>query len=105
MNHRWKVLLGSFVLLAVGGLAGTQLKTDFFPKDLSYLSYLDVWLPEDAPLSATNEATRQAEEEAGEVAAEYDKEHPDKQGKPREVLKSLTSFVGGGGPRFWFSVS
>ena len=105
INHRWKVLLGSFVLLAVGGLAGSQLKTDFFPKDLSYLSYLDVWLPEDAPLSATNEATRQAEEVAREVAAEYGKEHPDKHGKPREVLKSLTSFVGGGGPRFWFSVS
>jgi hypothetical protein len=24
---------------------------------------------------------------------------------PQELLESLTSFVGGGGPRFWFSVS
>jgi multidrug efflux pump subunit AcrB len=104
INHRWKVLLGSLVLLAAGGLAPSQLKSDFFPKDLSYLSYLDVWLPEDAPLSATNEATRQAEEVVREVTAEYGKEHSDN-GKPREVLKSLTSFVGGGGPRFWFSVS
>ena len=47
INHRWKALLGSFILLAVGGLAASQLRTDFFPKDLSYLSYLDVWLPED----------------------------------------------------------
>ena len=31
----------------------SQLKTQFFPKDLSYLSYVDVWLPEDAPLRAT----------------------------------------------------
>jgi multidrug efflux pump subunit AcrB len=64
-----------------------------------------VWLPEDAPLSATNEAARHAEEVVREVAEEYGKEHAEKDGKPREVLKSLTTFVGGGGPRFWFSVS
>ena len=40
-----------------------------------------------------------------EVTEEYGKEHAEKDGKPREVLKSLTTFVGGGGPRFWFSVS
>jgi len=85
-------------------LAGNRLKTDFFPKDLSYLSYLDVWLPEDAPLSVTNEAARHAEAVVREVAEEYGKEHPE-DGKPKEVLKSLTTFVGGGGPRFWFSVS
>src|SRR5258705_1599359 len=105
INHRWKVLLGSFVLLAGGGLAAIRLKTNFFPKDLSYLSYLDVWLPEDAPLSATNDAARRAEEVVREVAQEYGKVHPGKDGKPREVLESLTTFVGGGGPRFWFSVS
>src|SRR4029434_9479476 len=105
INHRWVVLLGSLVLLAGGGVIGSRLKTDFFPKDLSYLSYLDVWLPEDAPLSATNEAARHAEEVVREVTEEYGKEHAEKDGKPREVLKSLTTFVGGGGPRFWFSVS
>jgi len=105
INHRWKALFGSFILLAIGGLAASQLKTDFFPKDLSYLSYLDVWLPEDAPLSATNEAARHAEEVVREVAEEFGKEHAEKDGKPKEVLESLTAFVGGGGPRFWFSVS
>ena len=86
-------------------LAASRLKTDFFPKDLSYLSYLDVWLPEDAPLSTTNEAAGRAEEVVREAAQEYGKAHPGKDGKPREVLESLTTFVGGGGPRFWFSVS
>jgi multidrug efflux pump subunit AcrB len=105
INNRWKVLLGSLVLLAGGFVLGSQLKTDFFPKDLSYISYLDVWLPEDAPLSATNEAARKAEEVVREVTEEYGKEHPEKDGKPREILKSVTTFVGGGGPRFWFSVS
>ena len=83
----------------------SQLKTQFFPKDLSYLSYVDVWLPEDAPLSATNEAAAHAEEIIREVVKEYGEHHPDDDGKPREVLQSLTTFVGGGGPRFWFSVS
>ena len=105
INHRWKVLFGSLILLAGGALAASRLKSDFFPKDLSYLSYLDVWLPEDTPLSATNEAARRAEEVVREAAQEYGKVHPGKDGKPREVLESFTTFVGGGGPRFWFSVS
>src|SRR6185436_12987998 len=78
--------------------------TQFFPKDLSYLSYVDVWLPEDAPFSATNEAAQRSEEVIREVLKEYG-EHHQEDGKPRDVLKSLTTFVGGGGPRFWFSVS
>jgi multidrug efflux pump subunit AcrB len=104
INNRWKVLFGSLILLAGGFYVGSRLKTDFFPKDLSYLSYLDVWLPEDSPLSATNDAARHAERVVREVSEEYGKEHPEK-GKPKDVLESLTSFVGGGGPRFWFSVS
>ena len=39
------------------------------------------------------------------MADEYAKAHPRSDGKPRAVLKSLTTFVGGGGPRFWFSVA
>ena len=82
-----------------------QLKTQFFPKDLSYLSYVDVWLPADAPLSATSEAAAHSEEIIREVVEEYGHHHPDDDGNPREVLQSLTTFVGGGGPRFWFSLS
>ena len=104
INHRWKVMAGAMVFLIIGGGLFTQLKTQFFPKDLSYLSYVDVWLPEDAPLSATNQAATKAEEIIREVTAEYSKEHSE-DGKPRDVLQSLTTFVGGGGPRFWFSVS
>jgi multidrug efflux pump subunit AcrB len=104
INHRWRVMAGALGILVLGGVILSQLRTQFFPKDLSYLSYVDVWLPEDAPLSATNEAARHAEAVIREVAAEYSKEHSE-DGKPREVLESLTTFIGGGGPRFWFSVS
>ena len=105
INHRWKVMAGALLFLLGGGVIMSQLKTQFFPKDLSYLSYVDVWLPADAPLSATSEAAAQSEEIIREVAAEYGKHHPDTDGKPSQVLKSLTTFVGGGGPRFWFSLS
>lgn len=104
IEHRWRVLAGSLVILVAGGVLMTRLKTQFFPKDLSYLSYVDVWLPEDAPASATNEAAARAEEVIREVVADYGREHPE-DGQPRDVLQSLTTFVGGGGPRFWFSVA
>ncbi|HKC85318.1 MAG TPA: efflux RND transporter permease subunit [Blastocatellia bacterium] len=100
IDHRWKALAGSLVFLALGGFFMSQLKQSFFPKDLSYLSYVDVWLPEDAPLSATNEAAQRAEEVIRAVAKEYGKEH-----EGRDALESVTTFVGGGGPRFWFSLS
>jgi multidrug efflux pump subunit AcrB len=105
IDHRWKVMAGALVFLLGGGVIAMQLKTQFFPKDLSYLSYVDVWLPADAPLSATSEAAAHSEEIIREVVAEYGHHHPDDDGHPREVLQSLTTFVGGGGPRFWFSLS
>jgi multidrug efflux pump subunit AcrB len=105
LEHRWLTLAASMLFLVAGGFFLVQLRTEFFPKDLSYLSYLNVWLPEDAPLSATNEAVTKAEAVIRDVAETYGKQHPGKDGKPKEVLQSLTSFVGGGGPRFWFSVA
>lgn len=104
IHHRWRVLAGSLVILLLGGVLMSQLRRQFFPKDLSYLSYIDVWLPEDAPFGETNQAARRAEAVIREAVAEYGKEHPE-HGQPRDVLESLTTFVGGGGPRFWFSVS
>jgi len=105
IDHRWKVMAGAVLLLLGGGVIMLQLKTQFFPKDLSYLSYVDVWLPADAPLSATSDAAVKSEEIIREVVNEYGQHHPDDDGNPREVLQSLTTFVGGGGPRFWFSLS
>ncbi|HKG78784.1 MAG TPA: efflux RND transporter permease subunit, partial [Pyrinomonadaceae bacterium] len=104
INHRWKVMAGGIGFLLLGGVLMSQLKTQFFPKDLSYLSYVDIWLPDDAPLSATNDAAAHSEGIIREVIAEYGKHHPDDNGNPRDVLQSLTTFVGGSGPPFWFSV-
>src|SRR6185436_14309922 len=97
-------LAASLLVLALGGAFMTQLKTQFFPQDLQYLSYVDVWLPEDAPVASTDRVAREVEGVVRRVAGDYEKAHAEK-GQPRQVLKSLTTFVGGGGPRFWFSAA
>jgi multidrug efflux pump subunit AcrB len=91
IEHRWRVAAGSLLFLVAGGVVMGRLKQQFFPKDLSYLFYVDVWLPEDAPLLATNRATTRAEAVIRDVTG--------------DKLESITSFVGGGGPRFWSSVT
>jgi multidrug efflux pump subunit AcrB len=97
--------VGSLAFLGLGAYLMLHLRTTFFPLDLQYWSYVDVWLPNDAPLAATNKVAIQAEDVIRAVAEEYDRTHPDTHGRPRQLLKSLTTFVGGGGPRFWFSVA
>jgi multidrug efflux pump subunit AcrB len=94
VNHRF-VVLGIALAALVGGVFVVRdVKQAFFPKDLSYLSYVDVWLPEDAPLASTRATAEQVDRIVRETAAAH---HAD--------LDSLTTFVGGGGPRFWFSVA
>jgi multidrug efflux pump subunit AcrB len=104
IQHRWAFLAASLVVLTLGGVFGKQLKTQFFPQDLQYLSYVDVWLPEDAPVSATDRVAREVEATVERLAEKYGQQHSsDREEHP--VLKSMTTFVGGGGPRFWFSAA
>jgi multidrug efflux pump subunit AcrB len=101
IRHRWAVLGGSLVFLIAGGLFASRLKTQFFPEDVQYWFYLDVWLPNDTPLSVTNDATMRAEQIVRRVV----ENSPEGKESHGHLLKSLTTFAGGGGPRFWFSVS
>jgi len=105
IRNRWKVLVGSFAVLFLGGFFMKSLKQEFFPKDLQYLSYVDVWLPEDAPFSATAATVERVEAIIREDAERYGAELAKKGKKPVPVLESLTTFIGGGGPRFWATVS
>src|SRR5580704_11256567 len=101
IQWRWAVLALSVLFLVGGGLIATRLKSQFFPEDVQYWSYVDVWLPNDAPLSLTNQTAQQTERIIRRVVAEFEHSHPAK----HNLLTSVTTFVGGGGSRFWFSVS
>jgi multidrug efflux pump subunit AcrB len=103
VDHRLLVFGVSLALLAGGGLAATRLKQAFFPKDLSYLSYVDVWLPEDQALSATRLKSGEVQAVIAAACDEFGRDHGAAADAP--LLTSITEFVGGGGPRFWFSVS
>jgi len=102
IGHRRHVYLAGAVVLLAAGAATSRMRTAFFPKDLSYLAYVDVWLPEDAPLTATRTVVAQATaltEKASEDFSKIGAYAGD------GVLSSVTEFVGGGGPRFWFSIA
>lgn len=101
IRFRWLVFAFSLCFLVGGGLVATKLKSQFFPEDVQYWSYVDVWLPNDAPLSLTNQTAQQAEQIIRRVVGEFERSHPAK----HDLLTSVTTFVGGGGSRFWFSVS
>ncbi len=101
--HRWTVLLGSLVFLIGGAFVASHLKQQFFPEDVQYWFYLDVWLPNDVPLTATNDAAVKAEEVVRQVVS--GSETHSAKDKNQKDLTSITSFIGGGGPRFWFSIS
>jgi multidrug efflux pump subunit AcrB len=103
IEHRWKALAVSSILLVFGGFCASRLHHQFFPRENFYISYVDIHLSEDVPLSETERVTREAERVIQDVAANYDRSHSDAS-EGASVLASITSFVGAGGPRFWFSV-
>ncbi len=103
IDHRWKVLAASSIVLVAGVFFATRLRQQFFPRDNFYIAYVDVRLPEDAPLAQTARAAREADQVIREVTEQYDRSHA-RSADTAPVLASVTSFVGASGPRFWFSV-
>jgi multidrug efflux pump subunit AcrB len=103
IRHRKIVAVGSLLFPILGGLLFLQIKQSFFPYDSQYLSYIDIHLPEDASLAATNRAALSAERIIEDVTAKYGAEQGTA-GKPKRVLVSLSTFVGSGSPRFWFTL-
>jgi multidrug efflux pump subunit AcrB len=104
IQHRWLVFASSLIFLLIGGYTASHLKQQFFPEDVQYWFYLDIWLPNDVPLTATNDTALEAEQVVRQVVEDSTKIiSKDESGK--NLLTSITSFIGGGGPRFWFSIS
>lgn len=105
LEHRWKSAMVSLVFIVAGVLILMRLPTQFFPNDLQYLSYVDLWLPNNVSLARTDEVAQRAVQVVQETAVAFGKERAGRDGKPKDILKSVTAFVGGGGPRFWYSLT
>lgn len=99
IEHRKKAFAISLVFFVIGGIVASTLKTSFFPLDVQYLSYVDVWMPNDATLSSTNETVMKTGDIIKEVAKKYAKDN-----NTDNPLASIASYVGGGSPRFWSTV-
>lgn len=99
LKNRVLIFGSSLIVLAGGFYAMSKTKSSFFPNDVFKLSWVDVWLPEDASITATNDAAIHVENVARRVAAEVSAAH-----KKENMLETLCTYVGGSGPRFWSSV-
>src|SRR5450631_407598 len=105
IEHRWKFFIGSLAFLAIGVFIFSRLSTAFFPEDVQYWSYIDVWLPNDSNLDTTNQTALKVDELVREQAAQFSLDSESSRGSHQGLLRYVTTFVGGGGPRFWFSAS
>ena len=105
LEHRWFTLAASIVFLVVGFKLGGMLKSAFFPIDLQFLSTVDIFLPNDSALTETTAAATKAREIVQQLAHQIDVEESEGAVKGHHLLKSLTTFVGGSGPRFWYSLA
>ena len=101
IEHRKAAFAISMVFFVIGALVASTLKSSFFPADVQYLSYVDIWMPNEATLSSTNETVIKADQVIQDVARKYSKDKKNN----KVVLGSLASFVGGGSPRFWSTVT
>jgi multidrug efflux pump len=99
IDHRWRVLAASTLGLAAGAFFVTHLQRQFFPRDDFYIAYVDIRLPEDAPIAQTERVAHEADQVIRDVTSEHDRARG-----AEPSLASITSFIGAGGPRFWFSV-
>ncbi len=105
LEHRWLTLAASIVFLVFGFILGSMLKSAFFPTDLQFLSTVDIFLPNDSALSETTAAAAKAREIIQRQADKMEAEESEGAEGEHHLLKSLTTFVGGGGPRFWYSLA
>lgn len=102
--HRWRVLGAISAGLVAAFSPMLNLRTEFFPNDVQYWATVNVMLPNNASIAQTNTMAIEVERVIREQCAEFGRLHGRKAGHS-SPLKSLTTFVGAGGPRFWFSVA
>lgn len=88
--HRYRTAAIALIILGAGMLVVHTIGTSFFPKDLHNVFVVNLDLPEGSPIRATREVAMEAVRKIDAL-----------EGKR---IRSYTTFVGAGGPRFWLSI-
>ena len=99
IKNRIPIFLSTLVVLAGGFFVMSETKSSFFPNDVFRISWVDVWMPEDASITATNDAAEKVEK----ITQDITKELAAKVHRP-DFLNVICTYVGGAGPRFWSSL-
>jgi multidrug efflux pump subunit AcrB len=88
--HRFVSVGVAVLIMVAGALLVRSIGSSFFPKDLHDVFVVNLDLPEGSPLRQTREVTLDAIRQIDAL-----------EGKR---VRSYTTFVGAGGPRFWLSI-
>ncbi|NOU33622.1 MAG: efflux RND transporter permease subunit [Polyangiaceae bacterium] len=98
LRRKSTVLLGSLLVLGLGALGMVRMKSSFFPRDRTNLFVVNVALANDATVRATDGVVERVDalvDEVGESWRARGGKYP---------VRATTSYVGGGAPRFWYSL-
>ncbi|MCL4199448.1 MAG: efflux RND transporter permease subunit [Phycisphaerales bacterium] len=88
--HRWLACSVALLILFGGVMLVRTIGTSFFPKDLHNVFVVNIDLPEGSPIQATRDVAMDAIDRIDALEG--------------EGIRSYTTFVGAGGPRFWLSI-
>ncbi|WP_444931362.1 efflux RND transporter permease subunit [Microbulbifer sp. SSSA002] len=103
IGHRKTVLVIALGLLVLGVVIKSQLRNAFFPEDVQYLFYVDIWLQNDASIDATDNVAKTAEGVIREAIEAYERKHRKSTDEP--ILDGISTTLGGGAPRFWYTIN
>jgi multidrug efflux pump subunit AcrB len=91
IGHRFRTVAIALALLVAGALVCWRtIGTSFFPKDLHNVFVVNLDLPEGSPIRATRDVAMEAVRKIDALEGKH--------------IRSYTTFVGAGGPRFWLSI-
>lgn len=88
--HRFRTTAVAVAVLAGGVLLCRSIGTSFFPKDLHDVLVVNLDLPEGSPIRETRDVALDTIREINSLEGTH--------------IRSYTTFVGAGGPRFWLSI-
>jgi len=100
LNNKGKVIIIGCIILISSFFLAKSVGTTFFPESDKKTFTADIYLPQGATIKQTEKVCQSLEEAIKKCGIVTDKN-----GKVQQQLVDITTFLGGGGPRFYQSKS